>query len=208
MDIPVNADVICTDGPCGRSTYVIMNPTTWQVTHVVVKEKRFPYVERLVPLDQVVVTDPRLVRLKCTREELTAMDQFIEIEFLPGVGPFVPYGEDEYMMWPHVLPQGTVPLEHQRIPPDEMAVRRGARVEATDGVVGKVDEFLVDPGNGHITHLILREGHLWGKKDVTIPVSQIDRIEEATVYLKLDKQSIEALPAIPIRKRPAGRAKN
>jgi sporulation protein YlmC with PRC-barrel domain len=208
MDIPVNADVICTDGPCGRSTYVIINPTTWQVTHVVVKEKGFPYVERLVPLDQVAMTDPRFVRLKCTGEGLTAMNQFIEIEFLPGSGPFVPYGEDEYMMWPHVLPQGTVPLEHQRIPPDELAVRRGARVEATDGVVGKVDEFLVDPGNGHITHLVLREGHFWGKKDVTIPVSQIDRIEEATVYLKLNKQSIVALPAIPIRKRPTGEAKN
>jgi hypothetical protein len=46
----------------------------------------------------------------------------------------------------------------------------------------------------------MREGHLWGKKDVAIPVSGIDHYEENTVYLKLSKQQIEALPAVPIRR--------
>jgi hypothetical protein len=36
---------------------------------------------------------------------------------------------------------------------------------------------------------------------VTIPVSQIERIEENTVYLKLDKHSIEVLPAVPVSRR-------
>jgi hypothetical protein len=80
-------------------------------------------------------------------------------------------------------------------------MHRGARVEATDGHVGRVDEFLVDPMDGHITHLVLREGHLWGEKYVTISVSQIARLEEDAVYLKLDKQSIEALPTISARRR-------
>ena len=202
MDIPVNAEVYCKDGPCGHSTYVIINPTTWQVTHLVVKGKRFPNVERLVQLDRVTETGPHMIRLGCTRDELSTMEQFIEIEFLPGSVSFIPYGADEYMMWPYVLPQGmAIPVEHERIPPNELGVRRGARVEAVDGHVGVVDEFLVDPANGHITHLVMREGHLWGKKDVTIPVSEIDRIEENTVYLELDKHSIEALPAIPVRRR-------
>ena len=200
MDVPVNADVLCADGPCGRSTYVIVNPTTWEVTHLVVKEKAFPYVERLVSLREVSETGHRVVHLKSTRDKLGAMDRFIEIEFLPGAGPYSSYEATEYMMWAHVLPSGTVPLEHERIPPHELAVRQGARVEATDGHVGLVDEFLVDPTNGHITHLVLREGHLWSKKDVTIPISQIDHIEEDTVYLRLDKHSIEVLPAIPVRR--------
>jgi hypothetical protein len=49
----------------------------------------------------------------------------------------------------------------------------------------------------------MREGHLWGQKDVSIPVSQIDHYQDNTVYLKLDKQSIEALPGIPIRHNQA-----
>ena len=53
---------------------------------------------------------------------------------------------------------------------------------------------------GHISHLILMEGHLWGKKEVAIPVSAIDRIEEDTVYLKLDKEAVESLPSEPVRR--------
>jgi hypothetical protein len=41
---------------------------------------------------------------------------------------------------------------------------------------------------------------LWGQKNISIPLSQIDRIEENTVWLKLDKKSIEALPIIPIHR--------
>ena len=37
--------------------------------------------------------------------------------------------------------------------------------------------FVADPQTGHITHLILREGHLWGQRDVVIPVNAIERIE-------------------------------
>jgi sporulation protein YlmC with PRC-barrel domain len=110
------------------------------------------------------------------------------------------YMANEYRMWPYVIPEVLMPIEHMHIPPGELAVRRGARVRATDGHVGRVDEFMVDPTNGHITHLVLREGHPWGQKDVTIPVSQIERIEENAVYLRLDKHSIEALPAIPVRR--------
>ncbi len=73
-------------------------------------------------------------------------------------------------------------------------------MEASDGHVGRVDEFLIDPDTDNITHLVLREGHLWGKKDVTIPVSQIDHYKENIVYLKLNKQAIDDLPVIPIHR--------
>jgi hypothetical protein len=80
-------------------------------------------------------------------------------------------------------------------------VRRGTRVEATDGYVGQVDEFVVDPGNGHITHLVMREGHLWGKKDVVIPVSAMGDTHTDTVFLKLTKLQIESLPNFPLHRR-------
>ena len=142
-----------------------------------------------------------MIHLRCTRDELAALEPFIETEYIQGDNAYYIYVPEEYRVWPYVIPETPMPMEHMHIPPGELAVRRGARVQATDGRVGRVDEFLVDPTNGHITHLMLREGHLWGQKDVTIPVSQIDHIEEDTVYLKLDRHSIEALPAIPIRPR-------
>jgi hypothetical protein len=34
MDIPVNVNVHCADGLCGRSTYVLIDPVLEQVTHL------------------------------------------------------------------------------------------------------------------------------------------------------------------------------
>ncbi len=38
MEIPLNAQVECTDGVCGHSACVLINPVTDQVTHLVVQE--------------------------------------------------------------------------------------------------------------------------------------------------------------------------
>jgi len=92
-------------------------------------------------------------------------------------------------------------VEHQQIPPGELSVSRGTRVEATDGFVGQVDEFVVDPGNGTITHLVMREGHLWGKKDVIIPVSAMGDMHADSLFLKLTKLQIESLPDFPLHRR-------
>ncbi|MCX6050608.1 MAG: hypothetical protein NT075_36420 [Chloroflexi bacterium] len=86
----------------------------------------------------------------------------------------------------------------EQVPPAELGIHRGAHVEASDGRVGQVDEFLVNPANFHITHLVLREGHLWGKQVVTISVSAIESIKDDCVYLKLSKAELLALPHVPV----------
>ena len=91
-------------------------------------------------------------------------------------------------------------VDAKQIPADELAIHRGTQVEARDGHIGQVSEFLVNPTTGHITHLVLKEGILWNKKAVTIPAAQVDRIEQDTVYLKLDKKAVEALPSIPVNR--------
>jgi hypothetical protein len=202
MDIPVEAEVQCTDGPGGRSTYAILNPITRRVTHVVVKEKTFPGLERLVPVEMVAETSPNQIHLTCSQEELHGLEAFVETEFLPDEFPYANYGVNEFRLWPYILPDDElVPLQHERVPPGELAVRRSSHVWATDGNVGQVDEFLVDRQTGYITHLVLREGHLWGQKDVTIPVSEIGQIDEDRVYLTLSKEEVANLPTIPVRRR-------
>jgi sporulation protein YlmC with PRC-barrel domain len=94
-----------------------------------------------------------------------------------------------------------VPVEHKQIPPGELTVRRGTRVIAMDGYVGHVDEFVVNSENGYITHLVMREGHQWGRKDVIIPLSAMGDTHENTVFLKLDKHQIKSLPTFPLHRR-------
>ena len=201
MDLPVDADVQCTDGPGGRSTYVVLNPVTRRLTHIVVKQDSFPRLERLVPVGMVAETTPDQIHLSCSKQELHSLEPFVETEFVSGEFPHAAYELDEYRLWPYVLPEdNVVPVEHERVPPGELAVRRGSHVRAMDGDVGRVDEFLVDRETEHITHLVLREGHLWGQKDVLIPVSEIGQIDEDRVYLTLSKEEVANLPTIPVRR--------
>lgn len=205
MGIPVDAGVDCSDGFAGYCRYVVINPVVCQVTHIVVEEKDYPYYARLVPLDQVQETTRQLIRLRCTARELAEQKVFIDTEFVSASQPYLAYTPGEYALWPYV-PGLSVPpmsIEHEQIPPGELSIQRGNQVLATDGPVGRVDEFLVAPRTGNITHLVLREGHWWGQRDVTIPVAQIDHLEADTVTLKLDKQAIDALPAVPVGRWPS-----
>ena len=200
MDIPLNVDVHCPDGRCGRSTYVIVNPTTEQLTHVVVREQWPSRTERLVPIDWVAVTTRDIIVLNRPRDEFTLLPPFTQTDFVQRDVPHYASDPKLTMFWPFVTPAKRVVEDvHRQIPPGELAVRRGARVRASDGQVGQVDEFLIDPESGYITHLVLREGLPWDKKYVNIPVSEIDHIEENVVHLKMDKQGVSALPTIPLR---------
>jgi sporulation protein YlmC with PRC-barrel domain len=194
MEIPINAEVSCADGVCGETICVIVDPIGEQITHVVVQENHSEYTEHLVPIGQIADATPRQIRLHCTQVELAALPNFVERQFKRGSLSFISYPTEHYMVWPYVVPDGTgtalTAVRHELIPTDELALHRGSWVMATDGHIGEVEEFIVDPADRHITHVILRKGHFWGHTDVSIPVDQIDRIEADAIFLKLDKHAI------------------
>ena len=83
------------------------------------------------------------------------------------------------------------------LPPGEIGVRRGDAVHATDGEIGKVEGLVVDSGGGRVTHVLLQEGHLWGRKQVAIPIDEVETIDEG-ITVNLSKHEIEALPAVGV----------
>ena len=204
IDIPTKAEVYCSGGTFGRSTYVVCNPINRQITHLVVKSNQPPFIEVLVPVDLVQETAPDRIRLKCARNDLEKMEMFEYEEYLRPEEP-------GYLYWPYALPiagyisdevEVHLPVKRRNIATDEFALHRGTWVEATDGTVGQVDELLVNSNNMQVTHLILLERHILKKREVTIPVSQIDHVDENTIYLKLDRKSVEELPTTPIQRWP------
>jgi sporulation protein YlmC with PRC-barrel domain len=202
-EMPINVNVECSDGQAGTSTHVIFDPATMKITHVVVTDNK-PVVEHsyLVPMDSVVETRHDVIKLDCTLAELAQMEPFIDVHYIENPGPELGYPADSVYLAPYVSPldMDYLPVEVERIPMGELAVRRGAVVEATDGYVGKLGEFLLDPDSGQVTHLVLQEGHGFGKREITLPISAIDRTLENTIYLKLDKSGIAQLPSIPIQR--------
>lgn len=153
-----------------------------------------------------------VIGLGCTKSEVAALEPFTISHYIRTETPDYELRDIEnfelsadpspLMALPYAIPITTasVPVEEEQIPTGEINIRRGAIVEATDGEVGRVDEFLLEPTTGHITHLVLREKHLWATQEISIPVKAIERISGNIVLLKLDKHAVAALPKIAIHR--------
>ena len=212
-EIPLDVVVVCVDGECGKSSHVIIERNSQKVTHFVVKAGNLLDSHKyLVSVDRVVRTTPKSIALDCTKKELTAMPSFTQMQFFnPITGRYEALSDfsdeaiasrNSYLMWSDpsmVADTGTdlfsVPIEEELIPEGEIAIHRGASVEATDGHIGKVEEFLIDSGDRHITHLVLEKGHLWHKKELTLPISAIARMDEDYIYLNIDKATVKSVSA-------------
>jgi len=193
MEFPIDVDVLCSDGQYGKSTTVIVDPVTEKVTFIAVSDPNRLYTEYLVPVSQVIDVETNKIELKCTKAELELMDKFAEAEFLDV--PYYGYDSLDGM----AEPMANV-YRKENVPEGTVTVSRGMSVEALDGFVGTVDELVINPNTGQVTHMVLRTGHIWGSAEVTIPVSQIESIDALAVHLDRDKNSIETLPIVQIRR--------
>jgi sporulation protein YlmC with PRC-barrel domain len=95
---------------------------------------------------------------------------------------------------------GTGPqaVTYDKVPPGEVEVRRGQRVHASDGAIGRVRGLVVDPSDHQVTHVLLEEGHLWGKKEVAIQISAVTKVDDDGVRLSLTKEEVGSLPPVGI----------
>jgi len=208
MDIPIDADVVCYDGSLGKSSYIIVDLVSEQLTHFVVKTDH-PSRQFVVPIKMIRDTDRTVILLDCHKEDVYQLPLFEESHFngydaynsvpplpSPGMSP-------SYTMYhPYRTAESGTQGPTRESSWARLAVNKGAMVLATDGKVGKIDELLIDPETHRVTHLILRQHFILNKWIVTIPVSEIERAEVDTIFLKIDKQTVEALPAVALKKFP------
>jgi hypothetical protein len=201
-NIPLKAAVQCSDGDCGKSTNIIVNPVSHQVTHFALEDKKLPdNPTRLVPVKMVTGTTQKQISLSCGKAEVAKMPPFVVDRLIRQSPSGQAYTSGAAYSSQYVLNDTAYDnVQEEKIPAGELAVYSGMEMEASDGKVGKLDELVLDPESGDITHLLMREGHLWGKKDVAVPVSAYDFADGDTIYLKLDKKVLEALPAVKVKR--------
>jgi sporulation protein YlmC with PRC-barrel domain len=201
----IGADASCTDGPCGKVIRVVVNPVAEVVTHLVVEPIHREGLGRLVPLDLVEVDAASGdVTLRCSIDEFEKLAHAEETQFLPGSGVYAGYPASQVLALPYYglgLGNITPPIVTDTLPAGEVGIRRGQEVHATDGGIGRVQGLVVDRTTLHVTHILLQEGHLWGRKDVAIPISAVKEIEDPLqdgIALTLTKQEVEDLPAVDV----------
>jgi len=73
----------------------------------------------------------------------------------------------------------------------------GYHLQASDGVLGHVCDFLIDDESWAIGQLVIKTGHRLSGKEVQIPVSKVDRIsyDESTIFVNLTREAVEQSPA-------------
>jgi len=80
----------------------------------------------------------------------------------------------------------------------------GYHLQATDGIVGHVCDFLMDDQSWAIGELVVKIGHRFTGKEVRIPTAKVIRIsyEESKVYVNLNTEAVEhsaAYDLVPAR---------
>ena len=203
----IGADVRCADGICGKVTHVVVDPVKRAVTHLLVEPRHWPGLGRLVPLNLVDAATPKEVRLRCTRAEFDQLGFAEDTDFAPRTSPeqYSGYSAEQALMWPYYSPirgedmpqtrEDEPTGAHGSLPPGEVEVRRNKRVYATDGEIGRVEGLVIASGSHHVSHVLLQEGHLFGRREVAIPIGAVTGVVD-TVQLNISKQQVENLPAV------------
>lgn len=218
----IGSEVSCSDGVCGTVTRVIVNPVGTTLTHLVVEPDGDAAAARLVPIELVDPAAPAdKIALRCDREEFGRLEYARIEEYLPAEDDALGYGAQNTLWLPYFplgggavsAVSGSGPLgpytdpgprvvAEDRVPTGEVQVRRRQPVHAVDGDIGRVRGLAVEPDTGHVTHVLLDEGHLWGKKTVGIPISAVESVRDG-IHLNLTKDEIRDLPEIELGRHDA-----
>jgi hypothetical protein len=205
----IGAEVSCADGVCGRLTRVVVDPVTVTVTDLVVEPEQRQGLARLVPVGFATPAADGIV-LNCTLAQFAGFDSAEETQFVPGTRGYETYGAQQVLSWPYYRRDDTV-MDPDRegktsqtvtvdtVPLGEVEVRRGEHVHATDGAIGQVQGLVVDPAGEHVTHVLLQEGHLWGRKQVAIPIGAVTGVDaDDGIRLSISKHDVQDLPSVSV----------
>jgi hypothetical protein len=223
-EFTIGVEVSCENGVCGELRRVVVDPIKRSITHLVVEPKYRQNVGHLVPIDLVETTTAREIRLRCTLTQFEGLDDAEETKFLPGASGQWGYQQNQMLSMPFFglrgmgmgmgmggmgiglggmgrgmgMGGGPQAVTSDNVPAGEVEVRRGQPVNASDGPIGRIHGFVVNPSDHQVTHVLLDEGHLWGKKEVCVPISSVTGIDDDGVHLSMSKKEAGDLPPIDI----------
>jgi sporulation protein YlmC with PRC-barrel domain len=218
MRLELGKPVRCTDGVVGELADIVIDPIEKRVTHLVVRRHEGNDA-RLVPIELARADEgSHEISLTCTTGDVHALPNVQDFAYLrlgeaPTGDPNWDIGVQDVLALPYYTSTGfgepigpidqNVGVKYDRVPKGEVEVRRASSVVSSDGhYVGEVDGFLVDDEE-HITHFVLERGHLWGRREVTVPIGAVAKVESDTVTVDLSKDELGALPSHRVHRWPS-----
>jgi sporulation protein YlmC with PRC-barrel domain len=192
----IGADVSCADGVCGKLSRLVIDPRARTVTHLVVNDRRFQ--GRLVPLHLVDVNAATgQIRLHCTIAKFEKLDPASNTVPLDenDADPERGYDQPPLRSVASTFLADPPSVTYNTLPSGEVAVRGGEHVHATDGNIGQIQGLVIDSGSHQVTHVLLQEGHVFGRKVVAIPFGAVTGVNQDGIQLNITKQQVKDLPS-------------
>jgi sporulation protein YlmC with PRC-barrel domain len=206
MRLDFGCIVHCTDAPFGELADVVVDPISRRVTHLVVQPHGRHDRARLVPVERARAAGDGLT-LDCSIADVEALEPLQESAYLrmgefPVADPDWDVGTQDVLGLPVyqeldgmgtvIDPDPHVVVNYDRIPKHEVELRRSSAIISADGHhLGHVEGFLV--GSGATADIVLERGHLWGRREIVIPASAVERVENDSITLSLTKEQVGAL---------------
>jgi len=211
MSFTIGAHAECDDGPAGTIKRVVVDPLAKTLTHLAVEPHGRLGLARLVPVEIAEPTGDR-VRLHCTISEFDRLDSAEDTQFVAGTIGYERYGPEQVLSWPYYglhggqaggvsgasVPGVSETVTYDTVPEGEVDIRRGDPVYATDGPIGHVHGLVIDAESRRVSHVLLQEGHLWGRKEVGIPITAVRSVEDG-IKVQMSKKEVGDLPPVAVK---------
>jgi len=214
MQFKEKADVVSWDGQkVGQVDRVVLDPKSFEVTHLVVKKGFLFTQDKVIPIDRVETTRDDRVELRKGSEAPGELPDFEEthhilVEHVASfkqrrpeyARPFIWYGPLGGVPWrgENVYPgyprPSFVKRTEQNIPDGTTPLEEGAKVVSKNGEhVGDVTRIYTEPEEQRVTHFLISKG-LLSKEKKLIPTHWVDNVFEDKVHLSVESDLIAHLP--------------
>lgn len=208
MDIDFTTRIHLTDGTHATVADVVVDPYHLAVTHLALCLGS-PHPTRLVPIEDVrqEAGTLRLDRDTDGFDEYPAMNAMSYVRIAEPIdpGPDFDIGITDVLTLPYYEAELGVgyPLEQtvswHRVPVGEVEIRRRSRVTTSDlRDVGHVEGFVTDEQRA-VTHVLVDHRHLFGHRDLLVPLAAVAHVDNDHVTLALTRDQVRDLPRADVR---------
>ncbi|HZO02167.1 MAG TPA: PRC-barrel domain-containing protein [Burkholderiales bacterium] len=181
--------IVARDGPIGSIVALYFDDERWAVRYLVVDTGNpMPQRQVLIPpasIERAPAGGP--IRVTLTREQVEKS----------------PDAETERPVWrQHELTYAALAASDPHLRSSEVV--GGCRVEARDGAIGHVEDFIVDGENWNIAGLVVATTNWLPGKRVLIDPQAVERIDwpYRRVHVRLTRKAIRELPAYAMTRTP------
>jgi uncharacterized protein YrrD len=217
MEFQNDAPIYTNDGiKIGRIGWVVLEPRSNAITHIIVKEGFMFEDDKVVPIDAVESAKAERVTLRAGLDP-KAFPDYEDVDYVPTEIEGSNYPSDggnrpraivhrpplaglpaAALLVPIFLGTGDIPEHHPEteadgaLPEGAVSLKVGAKVTSIDGMhMGDLERIYTE--SGRATHILISRGAAFTTEKV-VPVAWISKVDDAGVHLSMRSTSLQNLP--------------